>query len=369
MFCRGEDGYNIHLRQRHPETKALLAKTVSAADFYSYRIMIREGQSNHLLYFRNLLNQFLVDMYAKIETERLQFIRHNQSKLRVEEYVHLQDAISKRDAELNEIGKMVLLPSTFTGGPRYMHERTQDAMTYVRHYGRPDLFITFTCNPKWSDISAHLFEGQKSYHRHDIVSRVFRLKLRIIMDLLTKGEIFGPVRCHMLSVEWQKRGLPHAHILVWLRDRVTPDQIDHIISAEIPNPTEDIALYEIVKANMIHGPCGPLNINCPCMVKNACSKRYPRPLLKATQTGDDGYPKYRRRSVEDGGFTVNINGVDLDNRWVVPYNPVLSRTFDAHINVEYSNSVQSIKYICQYVNKGSDQAALQNDDEVARYER
>lgn len=41
------------------------------------------------------------------------------------------------------MGKIVVLPSSFTGGPRYMHERTQDAMTYLRHHGRPDLLITY----------------------------------------------------------------------------------------------------------------------------------------------------------------------------------------------------------------------------------
>lgn len=40
----------------------------------------------------------------------------------------------------------MILPSSYVGGPRYMHERTQDYMTYVRNYGRPDLFITVTYN-------------------------------------------------------------------------------------------------------------------------------------------------------------------------------------------------------------------------------
>ena len=34
-----------------------------------------------------------------------------------------------------------------------------------------------------------------------------------------------------------------------------------------------------------------------------------------------------------GGFTVEVRGVTLDNRWVVPYNPVLSRTFGAQYRV------------------------------------
>ena len=63
--------------------------------------------------------------------------------------------------------------------------------------------------------------------------------------------------------------------------------------------------------------------------------------------------------------------VEIDNWWVVPYNPVLTKMFNAHINVECCNSVKSIKYITKYVNKGSDQAVfgVQNEhDEVSRYE-
>ncbi|GFR22422.1 ATP-dependent DNA helicase [Trichonephila clavata] len=81
---------------------------------------------------------------------------------------------------------MVVLPS-FTGGSRYMHERTQDAMTYVRHFGRPDLFITLTCSPKWPEIVDLLNQGQKSHDRHDIIARVFREKVKHMMKLLKKG--------------------------------------------------------------------------------------------------------------------------------------------------------------------------------------
>jgi len=104
MFCRGEDGYSIKIPQRDPSSKISLKKTVSASEFYSYRIMERQGQNNYMLLYRNLLNQFLVDMYAKIETERLNFIRHNQSKLRAENYVHLKDAMCKGDGQVSEIG-------------------------------------------------------------------------------------------------------------------------------------------------------------------------------------------------------------------------------------------------------------------------
>ncbi|UYV80670.1 hypothetical protein LAZ67_19001334 [Cordylochernes scorpioides] len=65
-----------------------------------------------------------------VESERLSFIRRNQKKLRTENYIHLQDAL-RADENLANIGQIVILPSSFTGGPRYLHERTQDAMTYV----------------------------------------------------------------------------------------------------------------------------------------------------------------------------------------------------------------------------------------------
>jgi len=62
--------------------------------------------------------------------------------------------------------------------------------------------------------------------------------------------------------------------------------------------------------------------------------------------------------------------MSVDNRWVVLYNPVLSRSFNAHINVEFLQSVKSIKYICKYIHKGSDQATFllqNNNDGVEKY--
>ncbi|KIH43604.1 hypothetical protein ANCDUO_26385 [Ancylostoma duodenale] len=107
-------------------------------------------------------------------------------------------------------------------------------------------------------------------------------------------------------VEWQKRGLPHAHIITWLKDMIHPTQIDSIISAEILNPGQDPGLFEIITKNMIHGPCGPLNPNSPCMKDRKCTKKYPRKFIQETQTRNDGYPLYRRRRSEEGGFTAIV---------------------------------------------------------------
>lgn len=117
-------------------------------NYYSYRLMIRVNEENHILKCRQLVPQYIVDMYAKIQ-KRLLFIRLNQIKS--EEYIHLLDAIAT-DGNANKLGKMVILPATFTKSPRLLHEYAQDAMSYVRAYGRPDFFITFTCNPTRDEL-------------------------------------------------------------------------------------------------------------------------------------------------------------------------------------------------------------------------
>jgi hypothetical protein len=110
----------------------------------------------------------------------------------------------------------------------------------------------------------------------------------------------------MYSIEWQKRGLPHAHILIWLQEKIRPTLIDSIISAELPNPEEDRVLFETITKNMIHGPCGLINPTSPCMKDGKCVKKYPRDLRQETLTGHDGYPLCRRRKPGEGGYTFNF---------------------------------------------------------------
>jgi hypothetical protein len=146
LFPNAEDGYSIYLHQVDPLTRLSLPTnpTVSAMNFYVYRIMVRDMNFNRILRATTLFHQFLVGMYAKIETERLYFIKRNQYQLRAENYIHLKDSVDKEgdQREARDVGQVVIL--SFTGGPRYIHERPQDAMTYVRKHGCPDLFIAFT---------------------------------------------------------------------------------------------------------------------------------------------------------------------------------------------------------------------------------
>ena len=85
-------------------------------------------------------------------------------------------------AEGREIGvKRTVLPATHVGSPRYMREKYRDACAMCRVLGKPDLFITFTCNPRWREIQEALAPGQQPNDRPDIIARVFKLKLKELM--------------------------------------------------------------------------------------------------------------------------------------------------------------------------------------------
>src|SRR5947207_15658414 len=95
-----------------------------------------------------------------------------------------------------------------------MKQLYQDAMAICRHYGRPDFFITFICNPKWDEITSNIPAGSTTADRPDIVSRVFNFKLKILMNDLLKKHILGKTIIDIHVIESQKRDLSYAHILL-----------------------------------------------------------------------------------------------------------------------------------------------------------
>ena len=303
----------------------------------------------------------------------MNFLRYNQKTIRAELYQGIADAVANGQG-LDRIGTRTILPSSFTGGPRQMRGLYQDSMAIVRYFTKPDLFITVTCNPKWPEIVDNLLPGQRAQDRPDIVSRVFNLKLKDILKDLTQNGIFGRVISHMYVIEFQKRGLPHAHILIILvaEDKPrSPEDINTIVSAELPDPELFPELFETIVACMLHGPCGLQNTKSVCMKEGRCSKGYPKPFAEATTMPSDQYPIYKR---SENGRTAERGGHIFDNRDVVPYNPYLCAKYDCHINVEIANGILAVKYLHKYVYKGHDRTCIavtnennEGQDEIQEY--
>jgi hypothetical protein len=106
----------------------------------------------------------------QVETEqRCANIPGTRRKLRVDEYIHLRGAVAC-DGHVENLGALVILPATFTASPRHVHKYMQDTLAYVRTYGRPDLFITFPCNPACIEIKENLTNGQLPSERYDLIA-------------------------------------------------------------------------------------------------------------------------------------------------------------------------------------------------------
>ncbi|XP_075083234.1 uncharacterized protein LOC142166986 [Nicotiana tabacum] len=206
--------------------------------------------------------------------------------------------LGERDAYI--IGKQNFLPSSFIGGPRDMRQRFMDAIAPVQHFGKPDLFITMTCNPSWTEIKEHLIPTDESHNRHDLISRVFREKIEEFEKDILKRNIFGKVAAFMYTIKFQKRGLPHAHFLIILTNEykiLTPEAYDNIISAEIPDENAEPDLHSLVLKHMMHDPCGNLNPTNSCIKKKGyCKFKYPKGFADQTSKGIESYPIYRRRN-------------------------------------------------------------------------
>jgi len=143
-----------------------------------------------------------------------------------------------------------------------MQQLFQDSMAIVRYFGKSSLFIAFIANPSWTEIQDQLLTHQTPLDHPDLISRVFHLKQQDLLQQIRIKKIFGRFLGCICTIEYQKRGLPYLHLLVFLHldDRfLMPERIDEIISAEllleIDDPMGD--LLNLFGSSMVHGPCGP----------------------------------------------------------------------------------------------------------------
>ncbi|MCO5570635.1 hypothetical protein L7F22_024362 [Adiantum nelumboides] len=196
MFPRGEDGWHLKLPYADVDvpTDALTNRQcVSQREYYAYCLQVRLDTNACLLHDGHLLQQFMVDAYCTIEDCRLSWVRNHQHTLRVELYAGLIDMARSNEGDIlgQSVGRRIVLPSSFTGGPRHMYQLYQDAMAIVCAKGKPDLFITFTCNPNWPEVTQALLPGQVSADRPDITARVFFQKHSSMMRHVLKQNLFG----------------------------------------------------------------------------------------------------------------------------------------------------------------------------------
>ena len=162
LFPQGQRGYRDNIP--HVTARGRERDKTTPLQYYSFKFQLRAPVFPIFQLARKLFLQYIVDCYTKIEGHRLDFLKNHQADLRVDLYSGLQDSIHQNGIDINSpdhdpnrrTGRRFILPSSFPGSPRAMQQNFQDAMAIVREFGKPDLFITFTCNPSWPEITENL---------------------------------------------------------------------------------------------------------------------------------------------------------------------------------------------------------------------
>jgi hypothetical protein len=219
---------------------------------------------------------YLTECVARMIDYRLQWHRNNQATIFGEKYASrlspsdldhdngggsCEDNTAAVDPEraVANNSSPSFLADSFTGSPRHLKLLAINALTIVSHFGAPTVFVTLTVNPKWSEIVCRCFPGQGAYDRGDVAVPVFKGKLKMFLQRLRQGAYFGggkPVYL-MYVIEYQHRGMPHAHIVARLTNHPTTlrekvEWVDKYISARCPCPDTDPDYHRLVQEHEVH---------------------------------------------------------------------------------------------------------------------
>jgi hypothetical protein len=241
-------------------------------------------------------------------------------------------------------------------------------MTIVSELGESSAFVTVTFNPKWPEVKERLIGNQKIYDRPDIACLVFKARLSALIHNIKHGKYFGGRKTEyfLYVIEYQFRGLPHAHMVFRLKQAPTTEAeklnfIRTYFKAQYPEPFKEVTnleldmmnsteldeynkkmeehkLYEqYITNNMTHTCSSSIN---GCLDKNnLCKRGYNRLTVNEAPSFDTkGYPVYFRPNAKD--------------LTVVPHNKEMLLDWNGHINVEFCGRTYAVMYLYNYLFKG-----------------
>ena len=305
---------------------------------YCLKAMCLMGKDYFLNKCPFLREEYICSVYGRLMQMRINFQFNLQMKILNEKEVRNGDIFENGNQNLKQ-GIKTYIPASITGSPEYWKSVADGAFYLTLILGPPKFFITITENPHWNEIAALNFEKDVMMNS-PLLSRIFYQKKRCLIDYIKKTKIFGNVKGILWRDEYQKRGMPHCHILIW-SDFDTDDipKIDKVITCRLPiiDPNDDESkwkdLHKLSTYFMTHkcsSRCGGVN--------GVCSYKYPKPPLDTT-------------SIINGRLEF-ARGVN--DSMIVPHNPQIISLYRAHAEVEPILSSSCIGYVLKYAAKDSD---------------
>jgi hypothetical protein len=355
LFPFGDPQWGLHLSRTNTDNRKRKRERshppVTLFDYLKFHLQRRASLTASIHDFGRLFEEWFVDSFLQSENHKLQYLKNNQGRFRRDRFSAVRQQLNLGVPPRQMGSPATRLPSSFVRGYRYYRELYADAMTLPATFGGIDYFLTFTTNPSWPEILDN--SGQKNgMNSPDLYCRVFYIKMKALLyDVVING-VLGVVVAYAWSVEFQQRGLPHLHACFIVRQEDkphSPEIVDCIVAAQLPDASVDLPYFRAVTKHMMHGPCGVHNPSHYCMKQGQCRFDYPKKLQDVTTIPQDGYTKLARPL----GFSVDLGNFQADNGWVVPHNRYLLLKYDAHINVECSSSIAVVKYMFSYIYKGT----------------
>lgn len=348
-------------------------RRISLREYYSFMLQDRPFENNLLMNGKRLLQEYIVDAAAKIEDNELYFQESHQKELRASEY----DSIKRAKAEgfTGTLGRVQSKPQVMSksmrSSPAQKAAKYKDFVAAFRYHGGVDAFVTMTANPNWPEIQSALKPGESAEDRSDIVARVFKLKLNKAIDLIENG-FLGEQCCVAYVIEFQKRGLPHAHIAIAFTEEwklKSGKEVDLMVSAEIPDPVLHPKLNKIVCHHNAHFCIFEKDNPASCIENGVCKKGFPFELRDDTILIDSAYPLYRRRNLHPTTIVRKGREVRVTDAMIVPYNPALSLLLDCHCNIQACSQIFDFKYFFKYFTKKAESLIFYPNDVAKTNER
>ncbi|KAK3929744.1 3-hydroxyanthranilate 3,4-dioxygenase [Frankliniella fusca] len=350
--------------------------------YYKFRIQIREGEWNPLFRGERLFLQYLITAALRCEYNDVDFHkRPEQHQVYKEAYKSviefILDQAQRHDKVINP-GGISLLPSHVAHTERNGRNRFLDCMAIMTKFKGSSYFITMTANPKWKEIQEDLPEVPW-YFKPQVNVRVFLQKMAVLLNLLVQRQCLGRALGYACVIEYQKRGLPHCHIIMMVYPDDMPKcgrEVDLVIRADIPDPAREPQLHELVTRVNLHHLCREKKRRGQevfCMVDGKhCKSKFPKSFSDETiitgrqvlfKRPENGVVFRNPKSGEV--FTISTLLKPCEAMLcitkqmllqVVPYNPFLSLVMQTNTNIEIcSQEAQIVKYVSLYINKSGDQ--------------